>query len=311
MLTPLRYPGGKAKLGAWLAHLLRSNNIENGSYIEAYAGGAGAAIYLLSNKYVRNIIINDIDPAIYSFWRSVTNDSRNFIKLLLDTDVTIDEREKQREIYLNPFKHTELELGFATFFLNRTNRSGIITGGVIGGKNQNGKYKIDARYTKENLAKRVHSISEMKENIEISSEDAINFINRIPKNKNSLINLDPPYYKKADKLYSNFYTHDDHVRIAQTVQTIESPVIVTYDNCKEIQEIYKEHDSITFNIIYSSHLNRPTAKELLIYKNINIDPLPFTTKKITPIKEEKKEKLTFATLRLPDEQPAIQPRIQG
>lgn len=299
MLTPLRYPGGKAKLGAWLAHLLRSNNIQHGSYVEAYAGGAGAAIYLLSNQYVKNIVINDIDPAIYSFWESVTKNSKSFIKLLLDTEVTIDERERQREIYLNAHKHkhTELELGFATFFLNRTNRSGIITGGVIGGKNQDGKYKIDARYTKENLAKRIFDISEMRDKITVSSDDAIDFIRRIPQDKNTLINLDPPYYKKADQLYSNFYTHDDHLRIAEMVKTIDAPTIVTYDNCEEIQEIYKEHNSLTFNIIYSSHLQRPVAKELLIYRNINIDPLPFTSKKITPIKELKSE-LTFGTLQL-------------
>ncbi|MBB2886994.1 MULTISPECIES: DNA adenine methylase [Pseudomonas] len=292
MLTPLRYPGGKAKLGAWLAHLLRNNNIQDGSYIEAYAGGAGAAIYLLSNKYVKNIFINDIDPAIYSFWNSVTNDSRSFIKLLLETEVTIDEREKQREIYFNPLKHTELELGFATFFLNRTNRSGIIKGGVIGGKNQDGNYKIDARYTKENLAKRILDISEMRSNITISSDDAIKFMNKVPHNANSLINLDPPYYKKADQLYSSFYTHDDHVRIAQLVHSIKTPIIVTYDNCEEIQEIYEDHNTLTFNIIYSSHLERPIAKELLIYKNINIDPLPFTSKQISPIKEPSTKQLS-------------------
>lgn len=298
MLTPLRYPGGKAKLGAWLAHLLRSNEIRGGSYVEAYAGGAGAAIYLLSNNYVSRITINDIDPAIYSFWQSVTKNSKSFIKLLMDTEVSIEQRERQREIYLNPQKHSELELGFATFFLNRTNRSGIITGGVIGGKKQNGKYKIDARYTKENLAQRIFNISEMKDNILVSSYDAIEFIKKIPQDKNTLINLDPPYYKKADQLYSNFYKHDDHVRIAQLVETLESPTIITYDNCDEIQEIYKNHDSLTFNIIYSSHLQRPVAKELLIYKNIIIDPLPFTSKKITPVKEANTLK-NFGEIQLP------------
>ncbi|WP_288080917.1 DNA adenine methylase [Pseudomonas sp.] len=287
MLTPLRYPGGKAKLGAWLAHLLRNNRIENGTYIEAYAGGAGAAIYLLSNNYVKNIIINDIDQAIYSFWDSVTNHSNAFIKLLLETPVTVDEREKQREIYFNPGKHNELELGFATFFLNRTNRSGIIKGGVIGGKNQDGNYKIDARYTKDNLAKRIHDIGQMKDRINIQSRDAFEFISLVEKTNNSLINLDPPYYEKGSQLYSSFYNHQDHIQIAELAQNIETPLIITYDNCAEIQEIYKDHDSITFNIIYSSHLGRPIAKELLVYKNIRIDPAPFTSKQTRPIPELK------------------------
>lgn len=283
MLTPLRYPGGKAKLGAWIAHLLRSNNI-NGSYIEAYAGGAGAAIYLLSNNYVQNIVINDLDPAIYSFWMSVTHNTPSFIKKILDTPVTLEEREKQKDIYNNPFKHSELELGFATFFLNRTNRSGIITGGVIGGKDQTGKYKIDARYTKENLAERVQNIGKMRERIAIHCEDAHNFLKNLHTDDNSLINLDPPYYNKGSQLYSNFYKHEDHIRISNQIHKISTPIIITYDNCDEIQEIYEDHKSLTFNIVYSSHLERPVAQELLIYKNIRIDPLPFTSKQITPIK---------------------------
>ncbi|RIJ12060.1 DNA adenine methylase [Pseudomonas sp. 91RF] len=283
MLTPLRYPGGKAKLGAWLAHLLRSNNID-GSYIEAYAGGAGAAIYLLTNNYVKDIVINDLDPAIYSFWMSVTHNTPSFIKKLMNTEVTLEEREKQKEIYNNPFKHTELELGFATFFLNRTNRSGIITGGVIGGKFQTGKYKIDARYTKENLAERIRNIGKMREKIAIHCEDALHFIKNIDTNNNSLINLDPPYYNKGSQLYSNFYKHEDHISISNQIHNISTPLIITYDHCEEIQEIYEDHQSLTFNIVYSSHLDRPVARELLIYKNIRIDPLPFTSKQISPIK---------------------------
>ncbi|WP_081232217.1 DNA adenine methylase [Pseudomonas chlororaphis] len=283
MLTPLRYPGGKAKLGAWLAHLLHSNNI-NGSYIEAYAGGAGAAIYLLSNNYVKNIIINDLDPAIYSFWMSATHNSTSFIKKIMNTEVTLEERERQKEIYKNPFKHSELELGFATFFLNRTNRSGIITGGVIGGKNQTGKYKIDARYTKENLAERVKNIGNMRERIAIHCEDALHFLKNIKTDHNSLINLDPPYYNKGSQLYSNFYKHEDHISISNQIHKVSTPLIITYDHCEEIQEIYEDHQSLTFNIVYSSHLERPVARELLIYKNIRIDPLPFTSKQISPIK---------------------------
>lgn len=285
MLTPLRYPGGKAKLGAWLAHLLRSNEI-NGSYIEAYAGGAGAAIYLLTNNYVKNIVINDLDPAIYSFWMSVTHNTQNFIKKLINTEVTLDEREKQKEIYNNPFKHTELELGFATFFLNRTNRSGILTGGVIGGKSQTGNYKIDARYTKENLAERVKNIGKMRDRIAIHCEDALHFLKNVNTDSNSLINLDPPYYKKGSQLYSNFYEHADHISISNHIHKISTPLIITYDYCDEIQEIYENHQSLSFNIIYSSHLERPIARELLIYKNIRIDPLPFTSKQISPIKDE-------------------------
>ncbi|WP_145578044.1 DNA adenine methylase, partial [Yersinia alsatica] len=211
-ITPLRYPGGKGRLGPWLAELLRHNGISGGWYVEPYAGGAGAALFLLMRGYVNHIVINDIDPVIYAFWWAILNKNEEFISRLEETPVTMDSWYEQKNILSNPSNYSPLDVGFATFFLNRTNRSGILSGGVIGGKNQNGNYKIDARFNKPKLAERIRKIGEMREHISLYQLDAIELINTVEEiiPKKSLIYLDPPYYEKGSQLYRNHYKPHDH-----------------------------------------------------------------------------------------------------
>ena len=280
-LTPLRQPGGKGRMGPWLSELLRHNDISGGCYVEPYAGGAGAALFLLMNGYVDHIIINDLDPAIYSFWWSLLNENENFIELISKTDVTIDNWYKQKEIINNYTAYDQLEVGFATFFLNRTNRSGILSGGVIGGKAQNGKYKLDARYNKEELCSRVKKIGVMRNFIDLFNLDACELIDRVSNSlpKKSLIYLDPPYYEKGSQLYRNHYKPHDHEIISNKVKAISTPVIVTYDNCSQIKELYRKENTIEFAFHYSTHLTRPKVTELMIYRNLKIHSIPAMKKK--------------------------------
>ncbi|MFK4050507.1 DNA adenine methylase [Acinetobacter venetianus] len=274
--TPLRYPGGKAKLTKWFQQLIDFNNINNCHYIELYAGGAGAAIKLLLNGNVKTITINDSDPVIYAFWWSVLNKTEELVKLIENIEITPDSWYQQKHIMINHEDFSLLEKGFSAFFLNRTNRSGILKGGMIGGKNQLGNYKLDARFNKIDLIQRIRSIEKFKNNIHIFNEDAINMFDWIDScnPKETLVYLDPPYYNKGSQLYRNFYTYKDHENIASLVKTIKTPCVVTYDNCYEIRELYEELDSETFNIRYSAHMDRPNATELLFYKNLALHDIP-------------------------------------
>ncbi|WP_430468758.1 DNA adenine methylase [Vreelandella titanicae] len=268
--TPLRYPGGKGRLGAWLSELISYNDLTEGCYIEPYAGGAGAAMYLLAQKKIDRVVINDIDPIIYSFWWAVLNDNENFQNLIINTPLDIGQWHAQKEVICSPSSHSLTEVGFASFFLNRTNRSGIIKGGVIGGQKQQGKYKIDARFNRTGLAKRVNSIGKLRDKISLYNLDAIELINKIGDNKKNLYYLDPPYYKKGEQLYRNSYKNEDHINVAETVKNLSSPWLVTYDNCSEILQIYDWDKSFEFSLYYSTHLSRPIGKEICFFNGIDI-----------------------------------------
>lgn len=271
MYSPLRYPGGKAVLAIFLKDVIELNNMGGCTYAEAYAGGAGAALDLLISNKVRNILLNDIDPHIFSFWNSILNNTDEFVERIRATDVNINNWLIQQEIYLNHSNYNELEVGFSTFFLNRCNRSGILTkAGPIGGMNQTGNYLIDARFNKKELINRIKLISQYSNRIQTFNLDATEFIEIIYNNfniNNTLLYLDPPYYKKGKTLYLNFYNHQDHIKIADKLnQSEDLSWIVSYDNVSEIQNIYKQYRTTSFNLNYSLQ-DTKKGNELMIFSN--------------------------------------------
>lgn len=281
--SPLRYPGGKSKISDLVKLIIQKADVD-GTYIEPFAGGAGVALHLLLNDIVTDIVINDYDKAIYSFWRAIKEDGEEFIDLINSTPITIDEWKKQKEVYLNS-KSYSLELGFAAFFLNRTNRSGILTAGPIGGYEQKGSYKIDARFNKETLIKKIQEIIKRKKNIHIYNKDIRSFITSvIPKyENNSFVYLDPPYYNKGQQLYKNFLTHDDHAQIANLIfENIRCPWIVSYDNVEDIARLYENYHTRQFEVNYSA-ANTGKSSELLIFSNLTLcpDAQELQTNKIT------------------------------
>ncbi|MCS4534337.1 DNA adenine methylase [Neisseria montereyensis] len=271
-LTPLRYPGGKGAFAPFVKSVIEANDLKGGHYLEPFAGGAGVALDLLFNGYASDIHINDADPAIYHFWRSMVKDTDNFLRLLEQTPLNINEWEHQKNILNQPDNYSSLEHGFAAFYLNRTNRSGILKAGVIGGKAQNGTYKLDARFNKVRLASLITRIAKYSASIHIYHLDALDLLGQVDDllPPQSLAYLDPPYYVKGQGLYRNFYNHDDHVAICQALATINTPWIVSYDNCDEIKEIYKDYRQDEYFLAYCAY-KKTKGSEVMIYSDsINI-----------------------------------------
>lgn len=264
--TMLRYPGGKSRLFPYVSALMRNNALIDGHYVEPYAGGAGLAMSLLLKGYARYLHLNDLDPAIYAFWWGITEKNADFIKLIEQTPITITEWKKQKAIQQEPEKHDTLTLGFSTFFLNRTNHSGILKAGVIGGKEQAGKYKLDARFNKYNLIKKARLIDLYKSRITITQENAADFLTNHASNlpSNTLINLDPPYYIKGKQLYQNWYQHQDHADIAEIIPTLKPYWIITYDDVQAIHKLYHNHNIMQYRLGYSAANKPKTGQEVLI-----------------------------------------------
>lgn len=283
--TPLRYPGGKGKLASYVKSIFELNNLNDGHYVEPYAGGAGVALELLMLEFASHIHINDIDPAIHAFWHSVLNDSKALIEKILETPVNMENWYICKDIYNNPTHHSILDLGFSTFFLNRTNRSGILKAGVIGGKSQSGLWTLDARYNKEELINRIRRIADYRNRITLYKADAAILIADLSKDlpKKTLFYLDPPYYVKGKGLYRNFYSHEDHVKIEEALRKIKRQKwIVSYDDTPQIHEIYTGYSTKIYSLNYTAQ-EKVTGSEVMIYgPGIYYEPerIPFKNKKI-------------------------------
>lgn len=272
--SPLRYPGGKNCLTEFLMDIAEVNDLTGGVYVELFAGGAGAALNLLFNGTYRHIHINDFDSHIFAMWDSILNHTDDFVDIINNTDVSIDEWHRQKAIF-DQFDITNpVELGFSTFFLNRTNRSGIIfKAGPIGGFNQTGNYLIDVRYNKLNLIERIRKIASYRNQITLTNLDAVALIDDIDdlyENERQLfIYLDPPYYKKGRLLYMNNYGHDNHIQLRQAIdlRLHNRNWTISYDNVQEIREIYAGYRMSSFDLKYSLQDKR-LGQELLIYSDV-------------------------------------------
>jgi len=275
--TPLRYPGGKGKLAAYIKRLMKANDLLDGDYVEPYAGGAAIALELLFHEYVSKIHINDVSRPVYAFWRSVLDHTDKLCRLVTDTPITVKTWDIQKRVLADHEKYDDLTLGFATFFLNRTNRSGIFNGGIIGGRDQTGPWKINARFNAPELVHRIESIARLKKRILITRQDALRFlragVNRWP--KKTLIYLDPPYYVKGRDLYYDFYQHNDHEEVAQFVtQKIDRQYwIVSYDNVPPIRDLYAQCSHLVYDIGYSARSSRRGAEIMFFCDSLAVPPL--------------------------------------
>lgn len=281
--SPLRYPGGKNKLAKFVALVCEKNNI-NGHYIEPYAGGSSVALHLLINGYVKEITINDFDRSIYAFWHSLLNETNSLCKMINDAELTIENWQRQKQVQQNKAKASLLELGFSTFFLNRTNRSGIINGGVIGGVKQDGNYKIGCRFNKEELIDRIKFIAIHKKNIHLHNLDAVDLIDKIKKqtrSKNVIYYFDPPYYLKGQSLYMNSYEPNDHKMVSEKIKAIKNAKwIVSYDNVPQIQSLYKDVNvqKKNYSFIHTAYQPREGKEVLFFSKGLIIPAIAHPTR---------------------------------
>lgn len=265
--SPLRYPGGKGKLANYMANILELNGLEGGHYAEPFAGGAAVALDLLFSERVKHIHINDLDWSVYAFWKAVVDYNDEFIEKILATEVSLETWKNARDIKRSASEYSVIEAGFATFFLNRTNRSGILNGGVIGGLAQEGDWKIDCRFNKAKLVERIKRIGIFASRISVTNQDASEFLVCLGKaaDQKCLVYIDPPYYVKGAYLYQNHFDHEDHVSLAKVVQKIAGPSwLVSYDNVEQIRRIYKDNEQEQFSIGYSAR-NYGKGSEVMIF----------------------------------------------
>jgi DNA adenine methylase len=266
--SPLRYPGGKRRLSDYVKLLLQCNDLDGAEYVEPYGGGCAIALALLFEGYVSHIHINDLSRSVYAFWHAVLNETESLCTRIRETPVTVEEWHAQRALQKRPSDASLLDLGFSTFFMNRTNRSGIIRGGMIGGKDQSGPYKLDARYNVQDLIHRIKRVASYRRRISIYGQDASVFITGLLPTlpENALVYLDPPYYVRGKRLYENEYEYSDHKEIADLVGGVQQRWVVTYEKAPEIVELYEGYRYIEYSLHYSAG-ERYSGSEVMFFSD--------------------------------------------
>jgi len=272
--SPLRYPGGKWRVTPFFEQLLRINGLGNIRYVEPYAGGASLALSLLLRGKVAEVHLNDLDPAIYAFWHSLLTRSSDLVEFIERVPITPDEWYRQKNVYERQSKVCRFSLGCATFFLNRTNHSGILNAGMIGGKRQDGPWTLDARFNRPELISRVKRIAGFRSRIHLSCRDALDVVNDYRRAKRTLLYLDPPYYNPGYHLYMNDYSHDDHVAVRQVVEKVTGPWVVSYDDRLAIRRLYRHVRSRKIHLLHTARVARDGAEVMFFAEGLHIPRKP-------------------------------------
>lgn len=270
-ISPLRYPGGKGSLYSRLRQLIRTTGLSGCTYVEPYAGGAGAGLGLLVTGQVNHVVINDLDPSIGAFWKFLVSSPDALISRIYSIALDVREWRRQKEIYLYAQPEDVEALGFATFYLNRTNRSGILNGGPIGGINQTGTYKIDARFNRAKLAERIELLKLFVSDITVSVRDGIDVIRDYAPRSETFIYADPPYFEKAGSLYMNSFSDGDHENLALILNCLSDAYwLLTYDNTPAVHRLYSDRRRRIFELYYSA--NGPSrASEIAVLSDSIVD----------------------------------------
>lgn len=263
-ISPLRYPGGKSALYSRLREMIRCNGLAGCTYIEPFAGGAGAGLGLLLTGQVDRIVINDLDPAIHAFWRTLVDEPQYLTRRILKAKLEVTEWRKQKAVYERADEGNTAALGYATFYLNRTNRSGILNGGPIGGLDQTGNYKIDARFNRDDLVERINACALYSKKITVTSQNGRDVIRRYAGKADTFVYADPPYFQKAGTLYLNNFDADDHADLAKVLNAkAQAPWVLTYDAVPQVEELYGKRRRHRFDLSYSAREVRK-ATEIVV-----------------------------------------------
>lgn len=267
-VSPLRYPGGKARLAPYIARLIACQSPRPHIYAEPFAGGAGAAVTMLTQGVVDEIAINDLNPGVAAFWRAVFDDGSALADLVRTEPVSVDAWHRHRATYADPGSATDLELGFATFFLNRCNRSGILTARPIGGLDQTGNWLIDARFNREDLSERIEYLSNFRHRVTVTQLDAVDFLADLePAADDLLAYVDPPYLGQGEQLYLDKLTFNDHRDLARQLLHSQLQWFMTYDCDDRItDELYPNLRCAQFDISHTAQVQH-VGSELAIFSD--------------------------------------------
>ena len=236
----------------YIERFILSNKIQPEVIIEPFAGSAAISLGLLALNKVKKALLNDIDPFITSFWRAVFEYNDELVSKIEEVDVTLEMykllKQHMRENKQSTNNENIVENALTFLFINRTNFSGIIKGGPLGGIAQRSKYKIDCRFNKKDIVSRIRWLRQFKGRVEVYNEDGIDFLKKIVKqnwSSNLLLYIDPPYYNSGKYLYNYYFTDEEHNQLASLLSMIEQPWLLSYDDSEFIKHLYQRDNIYT------------------------------------------------------------------
>lgn len=254
-LSPLRYPGGKIKMLPLLFQSLNKENLQ--TFVEPFAGGAGAGLALLEANQIQNYILNDVDYGIYALFQTIKTCPNVLIEKIKNfASLNHNDFFEAKAKIQNQYIGCDLtEAAWSLLIANRLSYSGIIKANPLGGKNGT-QEQLLSRWNPAELIQRIKVIHSLSHRITVLNSDAKDVIEEYYWSPHTTIFIDPPYYKKGKQLYTHYYNESEHNNLEELLFSLSAgcpgaDILLTYDNETFIKDLYWWAPSSKINLHYS------------------------------------------------------------
>ena len=156
--------------------------------------------------------LNDKDDNLINFYHVLQNEKEKKALFRMLENETVS-RSKYQKI-LSMEASNKIEKAYKYFYLNRTSFSGIMN-------NPRWGYLIGSSVTPEKWIDRIIPVAEKFTNAKITCLDFREVLANVK--SDSLVYLDPPYFKASKGIYSKEFTMDDHYDLMEILQSSNSP----------------------------------------------------------------------------------------
>jgi DNA adenine methylase len=275
-LTPYRYVGSKNKMLPILMKHIDKMMVGQSNFGDVFVGG-GSVLLAVAEKYPDiQLYANDKDFWVSSFWSVVADSDVSKLDALLkmlDTQPTLEHFRKLSETLTND----PIECAYRSLFFNRVCFSGIVKrdeqgfvkSNPIGGKKQKSKWKIDCRYNVKKLKEKIvncHKLLAGRTTVECKDFSDYEVLTK----SDYPVYADPPYYVKGTMCYSETMIANEHIALAAILNKRDN-WILSYDDCKEIRQLYGKQQIIDLAARYSINgkkTNWASKNELIILPGV-------------------------------------------
>jgi len=235
-VLPFRYPGGKH----YAMDILRPffQFVEHDEYREPFAGGA--TVFFNKHKSENNWL-NDLDSELITTYKTMQcKEGRERLIARLGSEVA--SRERWEEI-IEYVPKSDLDIAFKYFYLNRTSFSGKLISPAWG-------YRPKRSLPPERWQERLAPCGEKLEGVQLTNFDFEHVIESKSERK-VLIYVDPPYFSPPkNKHYRHGMDMEDHERLAACLRKTSHKFFLTYDDCKEVRNLYSWAELFELKFFY-------------------------------------------------------------
>jgi len=263
----IAYVGAKKVQSKWIGSYIP---IDIKTYVEPFSGMFWAYLMNPGLAHCSTIVYNDFNKFNVNIWTCVHQDTSKFIESLKpfkhnDKEVLKVLKKKYLKGVVE-FEVPDFQVAAEYAYILMYSFSGDISGGVVNKKNDCIAGLIK-KITNEKMSRQIHNITH------ILNDDCVNIIKQFD-SPESLLYVDPPYWKTENLYGFHDFGRDDHYRLADVLKNCKSRWILSYYDFPELEEIYPSDKYIYTRKEYTKSSSdqrghKPKAIEVLImnYEN--------------------------------------------